>query len=84
VQTSEVRGLTSWGWAKGQNPQEIEKLAQLAIQRSTSYAKLHHGLALTFGKVQESRPFEPGCSIWFPISVSIKGQRMVFDLGVSF
>ncbi len=86
LQAGDTQGFAAWGFKESQKTAEIKKMAESCLQRCAVHIKIHHQLVIKTSSVEvfNSHEHHPACTIWFPITIQMKGNGLVFDLGVAF
>lgn len=86
LNVQEVQGLVAWGISETQKKTELKTFAESALKRCRVHIQTHHQTELKIGLVQNfsSTEHAPDSMIWFPITIQVSGNGLVFDLGVGF
>ncbi len=90
VTVSEGFGLALLGFASQQKPEDVQAVFKAVIERALKNEFPRRNIVPQFGKMQNFAVKSPPSDmpqiqmvIWLPISVSLKNQTLIFDLGVA-
>ena len=90
VTVAEGFGLALLGFSSQQKPEDVQTVFKAVIDRALKSEFPRRNIVPQFGKFQNFAVKTPPSDIpqiqmviWLPISVSIKKQTLIFDLGVA-